>query len=178
MNPLGHHYEVSLAHARAAFTTGAVKGTTCPCCDRYGKKYRRSLNAGMAYFLVRLARITKELQAPGGWVYIKTITEQYGIDAHRLEHAKLAWWQLIESFAQKDAAGRKFMWWRLTQWGWSFVNDQLLVPKRAWEFDGVFCGFDDVEDRLSIRDALKEHFDYAELMTVAVPPPYEPRKRR
>lgn len=123
------------------------EGCRCPCCGLYNKVYRRKLNSGMAYFLIKLCRMVKD---EDGWVVVKwgrTVTGDY---------SKLRYWGIIEQKKGKSNT------WRVTPKGSLFVLGCLDVPRYAFIFDSQCLGFS--KEQTSIHDALGDKFDYTELM--------------
>jgi hypothetical protein len=42
----------TLEEAQTEFYDDLIEGTTCPCCDRWAKVYKRSINSSMAKGLI------------------------------------------------------------------------------------------------------------------------------
>ena len=111
------------------------EGVTCPCCGQYAKRYKRKLNSSMAAALC--------------WLWT---------------HPKLAWWGFIEEKPKEEHhKGRTSGLWRVTQLGADFARSCVSVPRYAFVYNGTVEDFT-TGDAISIRCALGDRFDYAELM--------------
>jgi hypothetical protein len=140
--------------------------TCCPCCDRYGKVYYRTIHIGLALCLIELYR------AGGETEFIRTPDEDNplgkAIDpGGRLSKAVL--WGLVE---MADERG----WWTLTPKGTDFVKGLITVPSHVWEYDGHLLKVDD-DKRINIRDALDTPFDLEKLLN-GEEVPRKPRKKK
>jgi hypothetical protein len=128
------------------------EGCKCPACGQEVKKYRRALNAQMAWFLIALFRAPKR----DGWVDIRTLDVRGG------DYAKTLYWGLVELRGNIDPTRRTSGLWRLTQKGLLFVHDQVRVPRHALVYNGRCLGFSNQD--IGIRQALGQKFDYQRLM--------------
>jgi len=130
-------------------------GARCPCCQQYAKVYRRSLNSGMAASLIWLCRefMFGQVQVAGAYVDIGK-APAYVLRSR--EWGKLAHWKLAET--KPNTSGM----WRPTKEGGMFVRGTLEVPKHVYLYDNKVLGFS--QDRIGIVDALRNKFDYRELM--------------
>lgn len=148
---LGDH--VPLGQARDWLRARLDKGDHCPLCGQYAKKYNRHINAGMARSLILMWRA-------GGtdtFVYVPDVCG----GKHR-EEGKLAYWGLVEELPEKREDGGRAGWWRVTESGERFVRGTLALPYTAVVYDKRVLAY---KDRLvTIRDCLKQRFDYFELM--------------
>jgi len=136
-------------------------GAKCPCCLQYAKVYRRSLNSGMAASLIWLCRefmYGAGLEA-GAYVDIGR-APKYVLRSR--EWGKLAHWKLAEIRPHLSDEKRTSGLWRPTKEGGLFVRGTLEVPSHVYLYDNKVLGFS--RDRVGIVDALKNKFDYKELM--------------
>ena len=150
--PSEPHDDMTLGEAKLWLSTKVDKGVRCPCCNRYGKIYRRHLNAGMAISLIRLYQ-----RAGQDYAHIPTV-----IDARSREEAKMRWWGLLEDEGALREDGGRAGWWRVTERGKRFVYRELWVPKYALEYQNTLlqlCG-----PYIDIVDSLGSNFNYDELM--------------
>lgn len=136
----------TLAEAREYVAERLSKGVICPCCERYSKKYQRTLNSSMA----------KALQTCWG----QAGTEPFHAPTLVAEGrwlAGLRYWGLIEK-----SKGRGM--WRITAKGTAFLNGEEKVPRWAVVASGQrFLRFVGPED-WSIDDALATRYDHDEVM--------------
>jgi len=135
------------------------RGVTCPCCGQYVKLYKRKLNSGMAVALIRMYS-----HARLDWVNVKDFLRQH---KYRNNHdwTLLRFWGIIEEDNQEGPEGAKSAGhWRITPKGHNFVLNRIRVPKRVSLYNNQFRGFD--EETTSIVEALGDHFNYHELMSL------------
>jgi hypothetical protein len=145
----------SLGEVREWLRANADSGVRCPCCTQYVKVYRRKLNAGMARALITLWR-----RAGTNVVHLNSTVSSVSHEA-----AQLAWWGMIEQRPddrRREDEGRS-SWWRVTDLGQRFAQNQVMVSQHVYVFHGNVLGFDDTQ-RISIVEALGDKFDYRELM--------------
>lgn len=171
----------SLAEAKDVFNAELDKGTRCPCCERYARRYRRKFNSGMAVSLVALVRLSQQQliaqaaewpnvtlgMAPSPWIHGDEIGRYLGRFSKATyphgEIGKLVHWKLAEPMPGTRAmSGRPSGSWRPTPAGIDFVRriDSIRLTVVLW--NNVVCGFEGPE--VKIDNVMGEHFDYAELM--------------
>lgn len=153
----------TLSRARESFWANAVdEGSTCPCCDRFGRIYRRALNSGMTWWLIIFYKHTRDHQIfQSGFIDVREV--KGGIErAHKCEFEKLAYWGLIEKLAVEKDEGHASGFWRITQLGRDFVEEKAQVLSHALDYNGGCRGL--TGENIGIRRALRKKFDYGELM--------------
>jgi hypothetical protein len=159
---------VSLQAAKAWLRLKVNDGAKCPCCTQYAKVYKRSITSAMACVLILIFKFFDRDDAPE-WLHVP---EHMGsVDmAPKLraavqggDWAKMTYWQCLEakSGVRKDGSNRVGFW-KITPVGREFVTRSLLLPKYARVYDDRCLGL--TGDPISIMDALKDKFDYDELM--------------
>lgn len=159
---------VSLDTARSAFRDKLNDGVSCPCCQRYAKRYRRAINATMAGALCALVARRNKGQE---WVR----AEEVGADLRALpafervsyphgEIGKLAFpaWGLVESKPSSEPSKKNTGLWRATARGAAFVRGDLTVPKYLFVYDNHVDAVSTEE--VSIRQCFKANFSYEELL--------------
>jgi len=157
--------EVSAQHLRQKLD----EGTICPCCNQYAKRYKRKLNSSIAAALCWMWKTAQEDSAwKNGWrptdVWINVPAQAPAWVLKAREYPKLAMWGLIEEKPRKPGSkARTSGVWRVTQLGADFVRSCVDVPRYAFVYNGNVDGFTD-SDRVYIRSALGDRFDYDELM--------------
>jgi hypothetical protein len=153
----------TLAQAKADFFAAArQQGSTCPCCGRFGKVYKRKLHSSMVAVLVLLNRFQSL-----GYTHVHTLinatTDPAVAAAIRGDFAKLRYWSLIEEgrevVKEKHVGNGK---WRITEAGVRFCEGSLMVQKYVWVYNSDFLGFHG--EKITIYDALGSKFSYGELM--------------
>lgn len=142
-----------LSLVRSWLSQHAEVGVECPACQQHVKVYRRKVNAGMARSLIAMYTV-------GGtdWIHVPT-----QIGARSREEGKLAYWGLVTDEKGRRPDGGRSGYWRVTARGAAFVRCQMSIPKYARVYNGRVLGFDTTE-MVTIKDALGDKFDYAELM--------------
>lgn len=138
---------------RARLQAKLPDGCRCPVCDQFAKTYKRKLNSGMALGLLVLYRESGFEYAHVERLIKPILTAPPSI---RGDFAKLRYWGLVEKHPEQ--AGH----WRVTGKGRAFVRCEISVPKHVLIYNDECLGFGDEET--TIRGALGDRFDYAELM--------------
>jgi hypothetical protein len=128
----------------------------CPYCERPICAYRRSITAAMAAALIAVHR-----RGQGAWVYMPEF--KMGFKHVKLRAAlaggdvsKLRFWGLLEPDEKRVG------YYRITQAGNLFCLDQTRLPKIADVRLNKLLGLHG--DLVGIQDALRQKFDYPELM--------------
>jgi len=132
-------------------------GGHCPCCDRWGKIYPRSLNETMAQSLVWLANQS----ADGAWVDVPKTGPRWLVRSNQLP--TLRWWGLVERRATDDNTKKHSGLWRATEKGVLFAQNRLLVPKKVYTYNAEVEYFG--KELVSIQDCT-ESFDYSAVMGI------------
>lgn len=130
-------------------------GGHCPCCDRWGKIYPRSLNETMARSLVWLAHHS----ANGDWVDIPQRGPRWLVRSNQLP--TLRWWGLVERLETDDKTKKHSGFWRATEMGVMFAQNRFEVPKKVYTYNAEVESFS--EEFVTIKDCV-ENFDYSAVM--------------
>ena len=140
-----------------ALWRGAIEadGGHCPCCDRWGRVYPRSLNETMARSLVWLAHHSID----GDWVDVPKHAPRWLIRSNQLP--TLRWWGLVERQGTEDPTKKHSGFWRATQNGILFAQNNIKVPKKVYTYNAEVEGFSD--ELISIKDCV-EFFNYSAVM--------------
>lgn len=166
--------EKARADLRAEFRARLDEGTTCQCCGRWAKRYRRHINATMAGCLCTMVAMTRERLARGEdtWLRAEDVGQRLRQSMHFAkvsyphgELGKLAFlpWGLVEGKAtdphgKKKASGL----WRVTARGFAFVEGNLTVPRYLWVYDNHVDSASD--EQIGLRQCFKHTFNYEELL--------------
>jgi hypothetical protein len=144
---------MTLAAARAQLRELVYEGARCPCCTQLAKVYPRVIYSTMARELIRCYRA-----AGTDWFHVPTVIGHNGGDL-----LKTRYWGLMEEETdiRRDDGGRAG-YWRITALGEAFLRRELLVPKRAYVYDGRRLKLDGPD--VTIVDCLGKRFNYNELM--------------
>jgi hypothetical protein len=145
---------MSLGEARDQLRTMVEHGHECPCCHQLAKVYKRRINAGMAWGLIRMYRVSAH-----DWVHVPDLNLPGG------DMVKLRYWGLIENppGERRDDGSPRSGKWRFTELGRQWVRGKATVPERARIYDEECLRL--FGRQISIHDALGTKFDYRELMS-------------
>lgn len=158
----------TLEEARDQFVELLDEGSECPCCGRYTKRYKRKLNCGMAWMLIRIFKKCRHSGSRVLHVADSFLDEKKNAVAQ--EYSKLRFWGLLlpvesdDPKVQREQTGSGL--WRLTDEGVAFVTGQITVPKHVFLVNGKCEGFSG--DSVTIKQCLGSKFNYDELMTPLV----------
>lgn len=159
-NPLpSYPYEDTVEYERKRIGVAKVKGTVCKCCNSFLKVYHRRFHVAMAVTLIHLYKCKKD-----SWVNFDTLIRERNLPpSFRADLHKMLFWKLIEKKeGQKEDGNPNLGLYRITAKGGCFVRDEIKIPKYAEIYQDQLEGFS--ERMVSIKEALKEKFDYNSLM--------------
>lgn len=133
-------------------------GYTCPHCNQFVKRYKRSFNANMAMALIALHKYSN-----GEFVHLFDFCIKHCGGKINGDAPKLQVYGFIEKMAgnREDGSTRNGMY-RITEWGRLFVMGGVTAYSHFFIFNNNFEGF--TGDRITIVDALGKRFNYQELM--------------
>lgn len=167
---------ITLDEARALYRSKVGAGVECPCCDRYGKVYKRRLCSAIAFGLIAMHR--RYVIKPDEWIHFQRYMAAFckhrpGLSAavRGGDFAKMRWLGLIEA-RDSDAKRPSSGFWRLTPRGASFVKGEIRVPAYIWTYGNQQLDIE-VDETISIEEALNDPFDYQELMRSEPPKTWE-----
>lgn len=147
---------ISLREARERLRAHLDEGTTCPCCDRFAKRYRRTLNRTMVASVRWVAERSGDARE---WVRFSDDAPRVLVKTNQVGTTAL--WGLVERRPPEDGAKRTSGVYRITPLGLAFIRGQEPVPEAAYVYNQAADGF--AEERVYVWDVLND-FDYAELM--------------
>jgi hypothetical protein len=149
---------------KSLFTPTKLKeGCKCPVCNQNVKMYTKKVDSQMAFFLIKLHRLTKKNPFQNFFHVQDDIGVTLKVGG---SWAKLRYWELIEeqpkdkSNTEKRTSGM----WRITDKGMMFVEGSLKIPKYVKLYNMNFYGYEG--DRVSIQESLQDKFSYRELMSM------------
>ncbi|AJF08282.1 hypothetical protein [Geoalkalibacter subterraneus] len=148
---------ISVEQARSQLAAAMDRGTQCPCCDQFVKRYRRKLNSGLAALLVRVYSEVSVRDSEGGWLHIRDAVK----DLTGTDYAILRHFGLLEPYQQGGRRGGAGLW-RLTEKGTLFVEGKTSVPEAVYLLNNKVHGYS--PQTISIQEALGNAFDWDELM--------------
>ena len=147
----------TLQEAKDWLNNNYEDGCICPACKGKVVLYKRKLNSGMAYELIRLYQMsnnTLDLY----FHHSKFATVSGG------EVSKLKYWGLVEEQKKTNEDDKKKTsgHWKITEKGKKFVTNRASLPSHIHLIMNKFVGFSDKQ--IAITEALGNKFDYYELM--------------
>lgn len=152
----------TLKEAKQQLRDNFEKGTDCPCCGQFVKRYKRKINSGMAIFLVGLYRLDKK--DTRNVFTNEEIYGEVGVKQGARDHAAMKHWGLIvEPDIEVPEAKRKNGLWAITQLGRDFIEGKITLPSHLFIFNSKCIGF--THTQTTIQDSLGKHFNYQELMS-------------
>lgn len=146
------------------FSTEKMKeGSKCPACNQHVKLYKKKVDSQMAFFLIKLFTLTKKNPTREYFHVQDDINVSMKVSG---SWAKLRYWELIEEQSKdtSDVQKRTSGMWRITNKGMMYVEGNLNIPKYVKLYNQTFFGYEG--ERTSIHQALKEKFNYQELMNM------------
>lgn len=144
--------------ARERYIKDASKGHKCECCGQYVKTYKRTINTSMARVLWLIHKSGKK-----DFFHIENWLKEIGKPELRADFHKLRFWNLLEKKVEDRADGsNRNGYYRITSRGVMFAEGSMEVNKHAIIYNNEFLGFEG--EMISLKNALKEKFDFKELM--------------
>lgn len=148
---------MTIEEAKQVLRDKWADGTDCPCCGQLVKLYKRKLNSGMAYGLIKAYKMSGN-----EWFHVNDLLDQK-VAMAQLEVPRLKYWGLVEHREQNDNPNTKTSgFWRVTDKGRDFIEGTISVEKHVYVYNGRDRGFSD--ERITIKEALGSKFQYDELM--------------
>ena len=157
----------TISSAKEEYQASLPGGVICPCCERYGKSYRRKLNSGMALALTWIVCHSESKRGGAAelpWVDVPAKAPRKVLASSR-DFTILRYWGLIQRPTVR-INGREHTkhpgLWRPTTKGVAFVRGQAGVPSHAIVYNDCLRSLDG--SPVTIQQALGQRFDYAELI--------------
>ncbi len=152
----------TVAEAKAWMRTEVDKGVRCVCCGQYAKVYVRPLTSSMAYGLILMYK-----NNPSGYLHIEDFFK--GLrdvpSSVRGDIPKLRFWNLIQPADWETVDGNpKNGYYCITEAGRQFVLGQSTVNSKVRIYNDRFMGYGRDNNMITIHEALKNKFNYSELM--------------
>jgi len=150
----------SLAEARRILELRLDKGSYCPCCGQYARRYKRKLYSSQARQLLRLYLLSRKHGFDLERFYHRSVIAPY---ANNNDLALLRHWGLLALRRNEDVNKRASGDCRLTNHGREFVEGTVCVPAACYLYNDLVQKF--TEKLVSIYDALGTRFSYEDLMS-------------
>jgi hypothetical protein len=145
-----------LQELREQVREGRDDGCTCPVCDQFCKVYKRKLNSGMARSIIYCYQVYK-LQPFNLESALRSLIASHPNVPRSGDPAKLRFWGFLER-CEEEGGGV----YRITPSGEKFIMNREPATKHVFIYNNEFLAYGD--ENTSIKDALGDHFNYAELM--------------
>lgn len=149
----------TLSQARIDLRAKLKDGTHCPCCGKYCRTYRRTLNKAQARALLWMARVA----GPDGWVYMPSMAPKWITKAN--QHSTMKHWRLVDTRPTDDPERKGSGWWRVTALGHAWLSGSLKVPRQVFEYNDQCVGRSDDEVEFFDVLCIGDFFRYDELMS-------------
>lgn len=149
----------TLKEAKNHLRENYERGVNCPCCGQFVKKYKRSVYARIAKYLINLYHLNKH-----------DSSKYFSVDEIKVkgdgDFAKLLYWNLIEEMPKNetDTHKRTSGFWRITPLGKDFVENKIKISKYALVYNSKLLGFEG--EQTSIIECLGKDFNYQELISL------------
>jgi len=134
-------------------------GARCPCCNQYVKMYKKRLSSTATLMMIRLYRI--EQKTGEKYHHLNELMAGYSISGCG-DFATSRFWGLVEEMPNDDPKKKASGMWSLTEVGKKFVTKQARVKSHAKTYNAKCYGL--VGEYIDVEEALKEKFNYEELM--------------
>jgi len=157
-------YKPTLEVARKRLISSAdAGGAVCPCCGQFAKTYKRKLNSTMVASLIWLAH--EQLATSDKWVDVQRKAPRRVLASRQI--GTVGHWGLCRNAVATAAAlhvqaAKCSGLWQITERGLEFVRGEIRVPRHVYLYANVVKGWGD--ESTDVREALGDHFNYAELM--------------
>lgn len=138
------------------------KGGHCPCCDRWGRVNKKSLNLTLVKTLVWMSE-WRYHKNDGGWIHMPTEAPPFVKRSN--QYSSLAGWGFIERQQKQTKIPSDVKhegWWRITPHGMDFIEGKVKVPKQVLHYNQMFVGL--AGPLVGPRDVDKQ-FSYSETMS-------------
>jgi hypothetical protein len=140
---------------KESFESKLDAGAKCPCCTKFAKRYPRKLNSSMARALIWMV-----IEFTGDWIDMPIRSPRW--IQRTKQFPTLRWWGLVERRPNTDPDTKHSGFWRPTEAGIDFANNETEVPQTAVTYDGVLLHLEG--PMIDVREALGTKFNYADLM--------------
>ena len=138
------------------YISNNLGGVECPCCDQRVQEYRRRLNSGMAYQLIKLLRLHRSTHKE--WIHVTEL----GLNGGGADFAKLRHWGLIREQDNTLFEKKNSGFWKIKPKGMDFIGGVTQVHKYVYLLNNKVTGFSD--ERIDIKQAIGKDFNYQDLM--------------
>ena len=142
-------------------------GTICPCCSQSVKLYRRPLSSAMALGILLLFNETQKLPLQNeAWIHLESFFKEQDCDQSiRGDCPKLRFWGLLQpKEGEKTDGNPNNGYYKLTDAGKLFAQDKLKVSSHVRIYNNTFYGFPTDSKEIGIQEALKNKFNYSEII--------------
>lgn len=142
------------------------KGSFCPCCGQYAKRYKRKMYATPCLILVayyKLGNVDSDFHHINEALQLVPQAKRMKVtgDSHKANY-----FDLLEQMPKPEEITHKRTsgFWRITHKGKLFVERKIKIPRYALVYNAEILGFEGEE--IGIEEALGKQFNYEELMSL------------
>lgn len=135
------------------------KGAHCDVCNQYVRMYKKRLSSTAVLMMIRLFRLEQDTQEQ--YHHLNDLMRGFSISGCG-DFATSRFWGLVEEMPNDDPKKKASGMWALTDSGRKFVTKQVRVKSHAKTYNAKCYGL--VGDYMDVEEALREKFNYQELM--------------
>ena len=135
------------------------KGAHCDICRQYVRMYKKRLSSTAVLMMIRLYWLEENTSEP--YHHLNDLMRGFSISGCG-DFATSRFWGLVEEMPNDDPKKKASGMWSLTETGKSFVLGAARVRSHAKIYNAKCYGL--VNDYIDVREALKDKFNYEELM--------------
>lgn len=136
------------------------KGAHCEICTQYVRMYKKILSSTAVLLMIKLYKLE---EATGEkYHHLNDLMKGYSISGCG-DFATTRFWGLVEEMPNTDPTKKASGMWSLTENGKKFVKKEARVKSHARIFNARCYGL--VGDFVDVKEALREKFNYQELMS-------------
>jgi len=154
--------DMTIAQAKAELRKELHEGFECPLCKQHAKLYSRPLTSSMAAGLILLYNESKT-----DYIHIENFFKgvRNATPSMRGDIPKLRFWGLIQPKQGETNDGNPNNgYYALTKQGIEFVEGKISVPSHVDIYNNKFYGYSVKSKNITIFEALKEKFNYNEII--------------
>lgn len=155
--------DATLGEAREWLREEFEQGATCPCCQQGVKLRKQGITAEMAYGLIILNQVTA--RSGEEWFHMPTVLAEFKAGKTNM-FGLLSHWGLVDRMpGEREDGSVRTGWYRITEKGKQFAEGRVTVNKYVYTYNSQLLRRKNPDlTQIDIKSALKERFNYDELM--------------
>lgn len=153
---------MSLEEIRVWLEARVDAGVVCPACKVKSRRYTRHMSDRYVKALTMMESLGRTRGDENGWFKVgeKALGKDICADLYHLNHAKLAYWGLVEKMTKGHNHQTYSGYWRVTDLGRDFLAGQVKVCTFVKEYRGKAVGFS--EEKIDVATANGVAFSFEE----------------